>query len=103
MWELKRLKVWPMSRIYAVLMAIMGFILGIFYFILGRVSSSLGISSQETELFIKFGAAAIIILPIIYGLLGLVLGALSAFLYNLVARWVGGIEIQFDNKKRGNK
>ena len=99
MWEVKSLKIWPMSRIYAVLMAIMGFILGILYFVLGIASSSLGITNQETEIFTKFGAWGIILLPIFYGVLGLIFGAVGAFLYNLVAKWVGGVEIQFDNKK----
>jgi hypothetical protein len=32
--------------------------------------------------------------PVIYGVMGFILGALSAFLYNLFAKWVGGIEVQ---------
>ena len=32
--------------------------------------------------------------PVIYGAMGFILGALSAFLYNLFAKWVGGIEVQ---------
>jgi len=32
--------------------------------------------------------------PVIYGAMGFVMGALSAFLYNVFAKWVGGIEVQ---------
>ena len=32
-------------------------------------------------------------LPLLYGLLGFLGGALYAWLYNIVARWVGGIEV----------
>jgi len=32
--------------------------------------------------------------PVIYGAMGFVIGALSAFLYNVFAKWVGGIEVQ---------
>ena len=34
------------------------------------------------------------IMGAVYGAIGFVTGALSAFLYNLFAKWVGGIEVQ---------
>jgi hypothetical protein len=36
---------------------------------------------------------AIVILPIFYGIIGGVFGALGAVIYNLAAGWVGGLEI----------
>ena len=45
------------------------------------------------------GAAGIVLallLPILYGGLGFVMGAISALLYNLFAKWVGGIEVRVD-------
>jgi len=41
-----------------------------------------------------FGAGAIIILPIFYGVFSFIMGALYAALYNVAAKWVGGIEIE---------
>lgn len=32
--------------------------------------------------------------PIFYAVMGFVMGAISAFLYNLLAKWVGGIQVQ---------
>jgi len=40
-----------------------------------------------------FGAGAIVILPIFYGIMGFIGGAIVAFVYNLIAGWTGGIEI----------
>jgi hypothetical protein len=40
-----------------------------------------------------FGVGAIIVLPIFYGVLGVVMGALTAALYNLFAGMFGGIEL----------
>ena len=40
-----------------------------------------------------FGAGAIIVLPIFYGVFMFVLGALYAALYNVTAKFVGGLEI----------
>jgi hypothetical protein len=41
-----------------------------------------------------FGVGAVIILPVVYGCLGFVGGLIMAPLYNLVAKVVGGIEIE---------
>jgi hypothetical protein len=34
-----------------------------------------------------------IFIPIIYGIVGFIGGVIAAFIYNLVARWTGGLEI----------
>jgi hypothetical protein len=41
-----------------------------------------------------FGAGAIILLPLFYGMLGMVMGAIGAALYNLFAGMFGGIELE---------
>jgi len=42
------------------------------------------------------GVAALIILPIMYGVIGFIAGAIGGALYNLVAGIVGGIEIDVE-------
>jgi hypothetical protein len=44
-----------------------------------------------------FGTVFAIAMPIMYGIFGVVGGAIGAGLYNLVAGWVGGIEVELDN------
>jgi hypothetical protein len=44
------------------------------------------------------GFLAIIFFPVLYGFMGFVAGILSALIYNLVAKWVGGIEIELKDK-----
>jgi len=43
-----------------------------------------------------FGVGSIIFFPIVYGILGGILGALSALFYNIAAGWVGGLEVEVD-------
>ena len=43
-----------------------------------------------------FGVGAIILFPLLYGVMGLVIGAVSAALYNLFARMVGGLEVDLE-------
>ena len=37
-----------------------------------------------------------ILIPVIYGAMGFILGVISAANYNLVARWIGGIEVEVE-------
>jgi hypothetical protein len=41
-----------------------------------------------------FGVGAIVFLPIFYGVMGFVFGGIGAAIYNVVAGWIGGIEIE---------
>jgi Transmembrane domain of unknown function (DUF3566) len=41
-----------------------------------------------------FGGRFILFLPIIYGVIGFVFSAIAAAIYNVVAMWVGGFEIE---------
>ncbi len=43
-----------------------------------------------------FGLGAVIVLPILYGLMGAVMAALMAALYNLIARFLGGLELDLE-------
>ena len=45
-----------------------------------------------------FGGVILVIMPIVYGLIGFVMVALSAALYNLVAKYVGGVEIELNSE-----
>ena len=37
-----------------------------------------------------------ILMPVIYGVMGFILGVIGAAVYNLVARWIGGIELEVE-------
>ena len=39
-----------------------------------------------------FSGVFVIFLPIIYAVAGFIAGIISAFVYNLVAKWTGGVE-----------
>ena len=43
-----------------------------------------------------FGTMFAVAMPLMYGAFGVVGGAIGAALYNLVAGWVGGIEVELD-------
>jgi glycopeptide antibiotics resistance protein len=42
------------------------------------------------------GGIFMIILPILYGVFGFITTAIGCLVYNLVAKWTGGIELEFE-------
>jgi hypothetical protein len=46
---------------------------------------------------IVFGFFLLLLAPIMYGILGFIFGALGALVYNLVAKWTGGVEVEVED------
>ena len=42
------------------------------------------------------GIGFMLFLPVLYGICGFIFGALSAWIYNLLAKWLGGFELEFE-------
>lgn len=85
-------------KIGLVLYAILGLVLGIGMAFLSTIAGSLGgLGSPDlhgSRLFgFGMGFGAIIFFPILYGVFGGVVAAITAVVYNVVAGWVGGLEI----------
>jgi hypothetical protein len=43
-----------------------------------------------------FGVGMALMLPVFYGVLGFLQGVIGAAIYNLLARWIGGIEVEVE-------
>lgn len=50
--------------------------------------------SKEAGIAIVLALGLILVLPVVYGLMGFVMGALMAVVYNFVSRWIGGIVME---------
>ena len=85
-------RVGPLSfaKVTAVLYALMGLIFGA---IISLISLANVVPKEAGPMGMLFGAAAIVAIPIFYGVLGFIVSLIAAALYNLVAGWVGGIEL----------
>jgi hypothetical protein len=64
---------------------------------LPHVTAAGGAAKPALSLF--FGAGAVVVLPVVYGVLGLFVGFLTALVYNVVARVVGGVEVETEQKE----
>lgn len=90
-------RVGPLSfaKVTGLLYALLGLIFGACISLFSLVGSSMG-SKGSGAMGMLFGVGAVIILPIFYGILGFVMSLISAALYNLVAGWVGGVELDMN-------
>ncbi len=106
MMELKRVDVMSLARLYAALGALVGFIIGLIVTIIslaiGSVAPLIPEATMSSTPFFwgMMGALSIIVMPITYAVLGFVSGAVSAFLYNIVAERVGGVELDLQTAKK---
>jgi hypothetical protein len=81
--------------VYAFLGLFIGLIVAGFSFIAGSLGSLAGGGIVGPRAFgVGFGFGSIIIFPILYGVIGGVVLAIVAALYNLAAGWVGGLRIE---------
>ena len=89
MQKIKKIGVLSLAKIFGLLYALIGLILGALFAVLSLFGFS---GADGTGLF--FGAVSIIILPILYGIMGFIGGLITAFFYNLIAKWIGGLEVE---------
>lgn len=94
--ELKRINVMSVAKVNGVIGVLFGLIAGIFINIIpaGMMSQMGEMDAVKVLSATGTGVMGFIVLPIFYGISGFVVGALFAFLYNLVARWIGGVRLE---------
>ncbi|GIV20819.1 MAG: hypothetical protein KatS3mg023_2570 [Armatimonadota bacterium] len=82
---IKRLGWLSVGLVFGAMYVIFGLIAGVIFFILSLVNP------ENTAI---GGLAALVLLPVLYGVLGFIGGILIAAVYNLIAPRLGGIRIE---------
>jgi hypothetical protein len=77
---------------YALLAIVIIPIILLFGAIASAVSSTHG--GQALPGILGMGVFFIVFLPVLYGVMGFIGGVIGALIYNLVAKWIGGIEVE---------
>ena len=85
--EIKRISIGQTAKFMGVLYLLFGLIFVPFFVLMG---------SFGPEGFGGFGTMFAVAMPVMYGCMGVVGGAIGSALYNLVSGWVGGIEVELD-------
>lgn len=93
---IKRFGVGSVAKMYGAMMAAMGLLIGIIIAIASTVGAGFSDDASSGVFGMAMGAGALIALPIVYGCMGLVVGALGALFYNLFAGMVGGLKVDLE-------
>jgi hypothetical protein len=90
--QLRHVGVFSVAKISALIGLVLGLIMGIFY---GALFAVLAPLMSTYSAMMGAGAIAMVIGGIILGaIFGFIYGAVLAFLYNIFADWVGGVEVE---------
>jgi len=89
------------AKVAAIIYGVIGLIIGAFVSLLSLLGVFGGFGATGAEpsapIFgLLFGVGAIILLPLVYACMGAIGGVIMAGAYNLVARVVGGIELEIE-------
>ena len=103
--RLKRVAPLQAGKVLGILYGAMGLLFMPFFLILALVGAFAqrgqsphdGAGAVAVGMMIAMGVAA----PIMYGVMGFVFGVISAAFYNLIARWVGGLEFEIEDANSG--
>ena len=88
-------RVGPVScaRISAFLYAIVGLIIGGVFSLVAMVGGFASDAPEVSRFGPIIGAAAVIVFPLLYGAMGFVVTLIAAWIYNLAADVMGGVEV----------
>jgi hypothetical protein len=91
------------AKMYGLLMFIFGLIFGVIYglilIVFGAAMTALGPGSESTAGgagTVAIGVGMMIGVPIFYGILGFIMGAIGALIYNGVSGIIGGIKFELE-------
>jgi hypothetical protein len=97
MQSVTKIGVLSLAKMLAVTYAFLGLFFGGLLSLISLMGAAAGrAAGQDSQgaVAMLFGVGAVIILPIVYGCLGFIGGLIMAPIYNLVAKVVGGVELE---------
>ncbi len=81
------------AKIAAAIQAAIGLIVMPFFLLIAAVGALAGGRAAD-----RLSSAVMIViavfLPVFYGVIGFIMGAFAGWVYNLVSKWIGGIELE---------
>jgi hypothetical protein len=91
---LKSVGVMSVAKVMGLIYGCMGLFFIPFFLIAALAGSMAG--QNKFPLAGAVGIVLAIAMPVMYGVMGFITGALGALLYNLLANWIGGFELELD-------
>jgi hypothetical protein len=97
---IRRFGVLSVAKIAGAVYALIGLIAGGIMALVALMGGFAGMAAEDPNSALAstfVGVGSVVIFPIIYGCLGFIGGALSSALYNLIAGFIGGIQLEIES------
>ncbi len=100
MMRIRRIRIFSAAKMIGFLYAIMGLLTAAFSMSMLPLLLA-NVPQLPSELYgrpttMVVGLGGLVILPLLYWLIGAVVGVLMALIYNIAAGWFGGLEIEYE-------
>lgn len=82
-----------LAKVAGMLYAIIGLVIGACVSLMALIGGFGSNSSSGAGIAALFGVGSIVLFPILYGVFGFLAMFVMAWLYNLAAGWVGGVQV----------
>ena len=92
--RIKRISPVQLGKMLALLYGIIGLIAIPFFLFMAAMSSQL--PPDQRGPMMAMGAGAALFAPVLYAVVGFIGGIIGAVIYNVVAKWVGGVEVEVE-------
>ena len=99
--KVTKINVISMGKISGALYGFMGLIFGIIFTVITLIGLLLAVIFTRNDVnwwILLFGLGSLILIPIFYGIMGFLMGVIVSAVYNLIAKYVGGLEIELEEK-----
>jgi len=97
MHTIKSVGVLSVAKVMGAIDAVLGHLFLPFFLLISLVASMAPHPNRPSPFAPFVGIAFAIFAPVFYGAMGFIFGAIGAFLYNLLAKWMGGIEMRLES------
>jgi prepilin signal peptidase PulO-like enzyme (type II secretory pathway) len=96
--RIKRFDPWSVMKVSAICYGAMGLLEGAIFSLVFSLVPLTGQNGEHLPRFlgVLFGALSIVFLPIILAVMGAIMGGLGAAVYNVSAKFVGGIQVEVE-------
>lgn len=89
--RVKKFGVLQTAKVVAIIYVLVSLVIFLPFAMVGSM-----ISEEFFPEFADFGAVALLMIPIMYGIIGFVFTAIGCVVYNMIASFTGGIEIEME-------
>lgn len=100
--RLKRIEPLQFGKVLALCYGLMSLLLIPVFLLFGAMAMLAGAAQNgggpPAILGAGFGLVMAILMPVFYAAMGFITGFLGALIYNLVAKWIGGLELEFEER-----